>query len=483
MESRQLGPVYDTLEIGDMRKAVSECDKLLRKNPNHFGAQSLKAFALARQGEQGEALTLAQHVLKITNALMSPHVQQGLSLAFQVLRKPQEEMAVYQGALKHAVGNQKIEETLCKIFFVAARNGMYKEQHATAVDLNKRFKQGKYLWWVIVSLVLESQQKSVDNSSSSKKLQLALAERMAEKALAEGQVDSTEELRVCLDVLRLQGKQTEMTKLLSIDEESNGSALAQKIANDPDLITERLGLLVAEGSLDEAIAQCVKTLDARDNWADYKHYIEAVSKKQTAENSDSGQAVQSLCQNLDKWAEKHGRARSATLAFVELANRVGTVRGMDLGAWIWKYVDEFKSKAISFLDIRAYLVAHVQSSADAISYHNTQLEQRLESARQEDMSVVNNSVAWLNLEKIRYLLQALADVTDPHSWADGIDRLLKFGLDSNQPTKRSVVCSDMVLLAGQRIIQTAFLAYGQKEDGNSSSRLCSALFIDRKSVV
>ncbi|KAJ1726544.1 N-alpha-acetyltransferase 25, NatB auxiliary subunit, partial [Coemansia biformis] len=211
MEARQLRPVYDALDRSDLKQALRESDRLLHKHPNHYGARALKTFVLAKSGQPGEAMALGQSLLDTPPALANHHVQQGLALAFRVLGRPSEEIAVYTAALASSPGSEPLR---CKIYMAAARNRMFKEQHLAAVELTKLSKDQKYVWWLITSLLLQAKSPSDQTTG---RVQVTLAERMAERALAGGQLTTLEELRIYLDVLDLQGKHDDMLRVLGAD--------------------------------------------------------------------------------------------------------------------------------------------------------------------------------------------------------------------------------------------------------------------------
>ncbi|KAJ2687507.1 mitochondrial distribution and morphology [Coemansia spiralis] len=465
MESHQLKPIYEAIGQGDMRRGQTECDKLLRKHSTHQGALALKAYVLAKLGNAEEATTLGQQVLHTPGALKSSHVLQGLWLTFRVLHLPELEIAVYNTALVHTPNS---EQLYCKIFMAAARSKLYKDQHAAAVALNKLFKQDKYLWWVVTSLLMQA--KSAQDSSV-RQLQLTLAERMAEKALSEGRLTNTEELRIYLEVLELQDNHAAMIAALS-----TSGPLAEKIANDPDLITQWIGLLIKTGDCKQACTVAVAALEARDNWADYKLYVEAT----VAQASEGEGPVKAACANFDKWAAQRGRERGAKLAGVELTIRLheaGHAKPADEGAdavgeRIWSYVDQFMTKAICYSDVMQHFVTHVKSAtasgqtSGAIDFHAKQLEQRLHNARAAATATKCSEDAaqsWVSLERIRYLIQALADDVDPQRWVADIGAMLSFGLDSDEAEQKLAACSDMTLIACQRLILAAFLAYPEPE--------------------
>ncbi|KAJ2353858.1 mitochondrial distribution and morphology, partial [Coemansia sp. RSA 2618] len=466
MEARQLRPIYDALEHSDTKYALKECDKLLRKHPNHHGAQAIKAFVLAKSGRINEALLLGQSVLDTPSAMASVHVQQGLSLAYRALGRPREELLVYKGALALQPNDEAL---LCKVFMAAARNRMFDEQHQGAVKLNKVSGDPKYVWWLVVSLLLQARH-SADCAAT--KVQLTLAERLVERAISDGHLGTTEELRVYLDVLGIQGKHEQMAGVMAVD-----GRLAAMISNDPDLVTQRIELLNKIGAYGRAAEAAVDALGPRDNWADYKLYIEAVVAL-AGEASDKGARdtlVAGIHAKLEAWADDRGRARSARLALVALATRMhesgfGDIAGAP-EALIWDYLAAFQEKAICFSDVLQFIAA--RPDASVLEYHQRQLEQRIPAARGSATQSDSAAQAWVNLEKTRYLLQALAGEADPHAWLADIELLLAFGLDSSQARKKQPACSDMVLIASQRIIQAAFLAFG---DADKRKHLHSALF-------
>ncbi|KAJ1872821.1 mitochondrial distribution and morphology [Coemansia sp. RSA 990] len=470
MESRQLRPIYSALEQSNPKHALRECDKLLRKHPNLHGARALKAFILARAGEIQEALALGQSLLDTPAAMGNMHVYRSLSMTYRALARPQEEIQVYKAALELNPNN---ETMLCDVFMAAARNRLFKEQHQAAVQLNKLYDDQKYLWWMTVSLYLQA--KYLDQEAA--KVQLMLAERLIEKLV--DRLKSTEELRVYLDVLDEQGKYEQMVKVMGAQ-----GQLAKMIANDPDLVTLRISLLVKTEDWEKAMEAAVATLDERDNWADYKLYIEALvaSISRGTDKSDQEKAVFSVQANLQKWAATTGRARGARLAQVALSTQLFAAGITDIAEspekLVWSYIEAFKHKAICYPDVMQFIVAHIGNTKDSqreatLNYYQQQLEQQLSETRSSASQDENHAQAWVTLEKLRYLVQALKGDTDPGSWLAGIDALLAFGLTSAKARKKQAACSDMALVASQRIIQAAFFAYGEAE---SREQLHSALF-------
>ncbi|KAJ2387370.1 N-alpha-acetyltransferase 25, NatB auxiliary subunit, partial [Coemansia sp. RSA 2559] len=339
-------------------------------------------------------------------------------MAYKSMRRPIEEIAVYNAALKHLPDDESLYSAL---FLTAASNEMYGEQHRAAVALNKAFKRQRYTWWIVVSLLLQTQFEKGTNNAQ---LQLALARRMAEKALQDHQIKNMENLRILLFILEAEGNHEAMLKALSPE-----SPLAQQIANDPDLITQRIGLLVKTCAFNEAIDAASGALEIRDNWIDYKYYVEAAVGEigRLADDLDAQHLLlRNVCERLDKWSQVRSRARGAKLAFVDLAAKLhdseygnlfdSTVGS--LGDRIWTYVDAFQNKAICYPDIMQYFADHVHGTsaaagsnatipAEFLDFHDNQLLQRIRNARENADNSEDCAQNWANMEKIRYLLQAL----------------------------------------------------------------------------
>ncbi|KAJ2722466.1 mitochondrial distribution and morphology [Coemansia sp. Benny D115] len=467
----------------DHKLALNECTNLLRKHPSHLSGRAVMSFVLTKNDDPQSALSMAVSVLNAPNSLKNGQVLKWLPRTFKSLGMPREEMAVYTGALKFYPEDEILH---LQLFLAAASNRLYKEQHQAAVSLSRLTKKDKHMWWVVASLMLLA--KFSKDSEQAKQLQLTLAERMAEKALKDGRLKTAEELRLYLEILAIQNKHAAMLDLLTIE-----GALAAKIENDPDLVSQRIDLLIQTGAFDKAIAAATESLTVRDNWIDYKHYITAVvgrlaDEKDDGDHSRSESLVACSCEAFDKWAQLRGRARGAELAKVELIMRLSAAGHGEvaektigsLGDQVWRYVDQFGAKAICYSDIMPYFVAYVNSfdsetaRAATLERHRSRLNDRIETIRNSAHQNEDKAQSWVNLEKIRYLIQALNDDSDAGSWVADIDVMLSYGLDSTAASAKQASCSDMVLISAQRIIQASLLAF--TSDSSQRSNLSAGLF-------
>ena len=62
---RRLRPIYDWLDNGNNKKALSEADKVLKKQPNFQCCRVLKCLALIRLGKEVEAEGILNKVKKL----------------------------------------------------------------------------------------------------------------------------------------------------------------------------------------------------------------------------------------------------------------------------------------------------------------------------------------------------------------------------------------------------------------------------------
>lgn len=104
------------------------------------------------------------------------------------------------------------------------RGNDLKGQQQAALKLHKTFKNNKYLFWAIMSLALQGEA----NKGGANNLSYTLAERMMTKAMEEGRVQQTEELRLYLLILTGQDKKKEALALLD-------SEPGQKALLDPEI--------------------------------------------------------------------------------------------------------------------------------------------------------------------------------------------------------------------------------------------------------
>ena len=91
---RRLRHVYDNLDAGYYKKAISEADKVLKKHPDTLGAKALKGLALIRLGRESEAWKSLEEVEEA--GPNQDHVMTALTHAFKELGRGDRVAALYQ---------------------------------------------------------------------------------------------------------------------------------------------------------------------------------------------------------------------------------------------------------------------------------------------------------------------------------------------------------------------------------------------------
>lgn len=88
-------PFSDWLDIGNNKKALQECDKVLKKTPNLQCAKALKALTLHRMGKESEAAN-------ILDALTAERPTDDATLQAMTLCYRELQQRVYLPILQHA---------------------------------------------------------------------------------------------------------------------------------------------------------------------------------------------------------------------------------------------------------------------------------------------------------------------------------------------------------------------------------------------
>ncbi|KIO20263.1 hypothetical protein M407DRAFT_30110 [Tulasnella calospora MUT 4182] len=151
-EQRKLKPIYDALDSGSYKAAIQTCNKLLKKQPQHETIRALKSLALLRANKAEEAIQLCDEILA-----SKPTDDTVLGIMQHVLKhldRTPEITAMFEDAFKKQPGN---EELGAQTFMSHIRVGSWKSAQLIALKLFKSFKQPKYLFWSIMSAVLQAQ--------------------------------------------------------------------------------------------------------------------------------------------------------------------------------------------------------------------------------------------------------------------------------------------------------------------------------------
>lgn len=206
---RHLKKVYDCLNIGSNKKAVQEVDRLPKNLKDLTVFKALKSLALIRMQKTLQAfeildeINLDDNLDEVTLQTMTSCCKESINVGKIV--------EMYEAATKRKPNDLDI---MSHLFMAYVRVFNFKRQKEVALQMYKNFALKKRLhsFWVIISLVLQSQEPGALETSNSK-VCLSLAERMCEKMIDDERIQ--EEIELYLTILRKQNKHEEEYKFLT----------------------------------------------------------------------------------------------------------------------------------------------------------------------------------------------------------------------------------------------------------------------------
>jgi hypothetical protein len=208
----------------------------------------------------------------------------------------------------HALQKNPNEEWANHWFMAIVRKGDFKQvqqvnaTHQAAVKINRDFKSNKYYFWMVVSIYVQSQ----DIHSPNRTILLTLAERMIQKGIQEGKLDTFEMLQLYLMVLRDQNKFDEALAVLE-------GPVASVCKVDIDL--KRF---------------LVEFSESKQDWGRSEKY----AKEILAVNPDDWQALEALLQSY----KVNGKNPSEFLEFNKsLQDRIIQEKALKRGAFLSEY--------------------------------------------------------------------------------------------------------------------------------------------------
>ncbi|CAF1050208.1 unnamed protein product [Rotaria sp. Silwood1] len=186
VNERRLRPIYDYMEIHNYRKALTEIDRLLKKQANFTACKALKCLVLLKLERQEDARTLANELDALASATTrtappgdASNVDENaltfFSQYYKDLRQFDKVVWLYEAATKR---ESTSEEFLCSLFMAYVRTKDYKNQVLTAQKLYKLTRKIPYYNWAVISVLLQ-----IDENSNQLKqtLYIPMAIKMLEK--------------------------------------------------------------------------------------------------------------------------------------------------------------------------------------------------------------------------------------------------------------------------------------------------------------
>lgn len=258
---RRLRPIYDYLDTANNKKALQECDKVLKKSPNLQCAKALRAVCLLRLGKEAESAVILEGLTLEPN-IDDPTIL-AMSICYRELQQYSKVCVLYERAVKTDPSN---EESHTQLFMSYVRVGNFKAQQQSALALYKHKQKNPYYCWAVMSVILQATRGPESSSPQKRLLLLSLAEKMIHKL--ENKFQADQEVQLYHLVLQLQRKHEEILELLDGEH-------GCKVSGDTQY--NRLAPLRALNRWPEVNLTCKRILcEHVDNWTVWKEYLESV---------------------------------------------------------------------------------------------------------------------------------------------------------------------------------------------------------------
>ncbi|CCM04607.1 uncharacterized protein FIBRA_06789 [Fibroporia radiculosa] len=441
---RQIRPIYEALDNGSNKSAILACNKLLKKHPKNDLIKALKALALVRSQKVEESLVLCDEVLATR-----PIDESTLSAMMHVLRslgRHTDMVTMYEDAFKQQPGN---EELGSQTFMANVRIGNWKAAQQIATKLHKQFQNEQYLYWSIMSAVLQANDPTTPANFRSVLYKLAHRLISTTSALSYYNADR---FYLHLVILRELALYDEAHELLETD--VGKKICASNLACD-DLRRDvwRLKGLYKE----EGIRARQRIEEAKDrNWLEFTAVLNVTFGEENLDPDTSRTALEekvSLARDFFvQVAEDDGRKdRSGLLALLELEKRA-RAHGVskdpgELFMLLEKYYHRFGDKLACFEDLRPY----IQLEESELSVWSSFLESQSTSS-----NTIDDLLRFVNAQKLLRHNLPESDVTAEKEAAGAVYYLRayldasKFGTDL--PDTELHPANDLALLSGQAFV-------------------------------
>ncbi|XP_058059996.1 phagocyte signaling-impaired protein [Anopheles bellator] len=326
---RKLRPIWDSIEMGNYKKALQDADKMLKKKPTLQCARALKAWAYLRLGRDDESAalitTLEQEQPTEATTLHA------LTLCYKEMRQPARICTLLNNAIRQVPGS---EELLSQLFIAYMRIDNFKLQQTVALQLYKLRPRNSYYFWAVISLVLQALRGPDANDAQKATLLLTLAQRMVDKFIAENRLECAQEAQLYLQILQEQHKYREAYDFLT-------GALCQKLFPGAPvyLRIDLLKQLNRWAELNRLLKELL--LQEQDRWDYYQDYIAATFRLiESGEKPDGTDHTVEMCHEFlcDIIEAQRKKTRGPYLARLEL-NRWMIERRFDEEHQIGKMAD------------------------------------------------------------------------------------------------------------------------------------------------
>ncbi|KAF8561249.1 hypothetical protein P879_08890 [Paragonimus westermani] len=343
----RLKSVVDPLERGNFKKALTEINKVLKKTPTYAAARVLKALVLLKSGRPSEAADLAEDVIRAC-----PTDETTLSTILCYFRETGQsarEREYLKSALEKCPNR---EDLLICLFLNQVQAEDFSAQQKTARLLSQQFSSRMYIYWMIVSTLMQAD----DNPDLGTRMFLPLAEKMLLREAIANKMEKHMEFQLLLDVLDRLGKHKDALDFLDRKE------LIDRLDESDyrcDYSDKRLKLCASLGLWERAFKLAEsKLLQSPNHWNAWKCLLDMTVGCDSHELPSS--CLTQLYSLIIDSIRDHPKVRGPQLARLDLLASL-TKRGQrlpsdaNIAQCLSLYLHTFSSKPVCAFDV-AYLI-------------------------------------------------------------------------------------------------------------------------------
>ncbi|XP_050068451.1 phagocyte signaling-impaired protein [Anopheles maculipalpis] len=349
---RKLRPIWESIEIGNYKKALQDVEKMLKKKPTLQCARALKAWAYQRLGRTEDSAPLIA-ALEQEQPIEATTLH-ALTLCYKEMQRLDKICTLFSNAVRQVPGS---EELLSQLFIAYMRIDDFKALQTVALQLYKLRQRNSYYFWAVMSVVLQALRGPDAANPEKAKLLLALAQRMVDKFIAENKLEGAQEAQLYLQILQEQHKYGEAYEFLQ-------GALCQKLYPGAPvyLRIDLLKQLNKWGDLNRLLKELL--LREQDRWDYYQDYINSTFELIKAGDKPDGadytveMCHEFLCDIIEAQPKKF---RGPYLARLELNRRMVELQYAEeqlfgkMSDMLAEYFELFADKPCCALDMKLFL--------------------------------------------------------------------------------------------------------------------------------
>ncbi|KRX78606.1 Integrator complex subunit 2 [Trichinella sp. T6] len=225
--SKSVHDLFTLLDKGNVKRAIQDSDKFIKKYPQAPVAKALKTLCLIRYGRSGEADKLIEACFQC--GPIDQLAMQALSYCFRELGKPHMLVVLYQRMLDQNPNN---EDYMASLSLSHGRAGDFKMFGLQSMQLYKQVPNEKYYFWSVAH----------GQSESAMTLHLPLAQKMTVKYIKEHRNNINDNIiQLYLFILKMGSHHNEALRFLQSDLIQPEIHLKMYLAEEQLAVWERLG--------------------------------------------------------------------------------------------------------------------------------------------------------------------------------------------------------------------------------------------------